>query len=61
MLHWTSDRARECIDVGEGGRLVWTETTADGGTVTYDRDPRTSAFQRLLARVVGWLPIEWIL
>lgn len=49
------------VGAGEGGRLVWTETTADGGTVTYDRDPRTSAFQRLLARVVGWLPIEWIL
>ncbi|OWU73558.1 phospholipase D family protein [Marinibacterium profundimaris] len=45
---------------GDGG-LVWIEETEGGETVTYDDDPKTSGFQRFMARVVGWLPVEWML
>tara|TARA_R110002020_G_scaffold134530_22_gene300422 strand:- start:1406 stop:2044 length:639 start_codon:yes stop_codon:yes gene_type:complete len=49
------------VEAGEDGTLIWIETSADGTTRTYDADPNTTAIQRVLARIVGWLPVEWML
>ncbi|WP_158589791.1 phospholipase D-like domain-containing protein [Gemmobacter lutimaris] len=44
-----------------GRRLIWREDLPGGGTVEHDRDPGTSALSRLLLRLAGRLPIEWLL
>ncbi|WP_158970114.1 phospholipase D family protein [Chachezhania sediminis] len=49
------------VGLDDKGHLDWTETLPDGTTRTYDADPRTSLFQRLMVHVVGWLPVEWML
>ena len=49
------------VEEDEAGNLVWIETAADGTTRTYDTDPKTTAFQRFMTRVVSWLPVEWML
>lgn len=43
------------------GGLEWLETYPDGEQVRYTTEPRTSLPARLLVRVVGWLPITWML
>jgi putative cardiolipin synthase len=41
----------------EGGRLTWTDRVDDQARVLY-REPDASLTRRVLARVLGWLPIE---
>ncbi|MGI1664233.1 phospholipase D family protein [Palleronia sp. KMU-117] len=49
------------VERGEDGSLVWVEQTADGNDRRYDVDPETGAFKRGMAKVVSWLPVEWML
>jgi putative cardiolipin synthase len=44
----------------EGKRLVWV-THADGKEVRYYSEPDAGLMKRTKARVIGWLPIEWLL
>jgi len=43
------------------GGLNWIERRADGGTVVHSAEPNTSAMQRVMVLVLGWLPVEWML
>lgn len=43
------------------GTLQWIETDEDGNQIRHTSEPRTSVPARLLVRVVGWLPITWML
>jgi putative cardiolipin synthase len=43
------------------GALIWTAPQADGTSIRYDDEPESSFVQRMIVRVVGWLPIEWLL
>jgi len=49
------------VSTGPDGAIRWTETTPDGETITFDREPNTSAFQRGMVTFMSWLPVEWIL
>jgi putative cardiolipin synthase len=42
----------------EGGDLVWHDP--EDGTQTQD-EPGTSAAKRIALKVIGWLPVEWLL
>lgn len=44
----------------EGNRLVWV-THEDGKEARYYSEPNTTLTKRLKARMIGWLPIEWLL
>jgi len=41
----------------EGGRLVW-EGAPDGAPRTFTGEPEAGILRRVLARVIGWLPVE---
>lgn len=42
----------------QDGKLVWVDSAA--GTVTTE-EPGSSTFRNLALKVVGWLPVEWLL
>ena len=43
------------------GGIVWCEAAADGARVRHDSEPGTNALSRLTMRLLGLLPIEWLL
>jgi putative cardiolipin synthase len=45
----------------DGHRLEWTEHTEAGETIRYHREPKTTFFRRLGAKMLSWLPIERLL
>jgi cardiolipin synthase C len=45
----------------DGANLQWVERTASGGTMVYDVDPETSAWQRIQVGFLAGLPIDWLL
>lgn len=49
------------VEMADDGGLVWVQQAKDGTTTTFETDPNTSRFQRGLAAVVRWLPVEWML
>ena len=53
------DRAYEVRLTARGG-LEWVEHTPQG-EVRYHHDPKTGFLKRLVNRIIGWLPIEWLL
>ena len=54
------DVAYEVI-LDPGGRgLEWIEHTAQG-EIRYHHEPKVGFLKRLLVKVIGWLPIEWML
>jgi len=44
----------------DSGALVWTEHT-DAGVLRYHVEPKTEFLKRAGARLLAWLPIEWLL
>lgn len=46
---------------GRAGRLVWRETRADGTVTEHATEPGTSPLSRIVLRLAGRLPIEWLL
>lgn len=46
---------------GPGGGLQWTTEGADGQSLTTTTEPDTTMPLRILVRVIGWLPVEWLL
>ncbi|MFL5283254.1 MAG: phospholipase D-like domain-containing protein, partial [Rhodopila sp.] len=53
-----ADPARSWTVSLEHGRLTWSDRTEGGrGQVLHD-EPDTALTRRVLARVLGWLPIE---
>lgn len=51
--------AYEVILTPDGG-LEWIELT-DQGEIRYHHDPKVGFLERLLARIIGWLPIDSLL
>jgi putative cardiolipin synthase len=49
------------VVLAEDGALNWIETREDGTTIRHAREPNSSAFERVMLRVMGWLPFEWML
>jgi len=43
------------------GGTEWLETLASGGQRTFMVEPGSTAFSRFLVKMVGWLPISWLL
>jgi putative cardiolipin synthase len=62
-LSRTLDRTETfyALSTGPDDANVWTGTTADGQTISFDREPNTTAFQRGMVTFMSWLPVEWIL
>lgn len=48
------------VSLDAQGRLQWQSQTNDG-VATYTQEPYSSWWLRLVLRVLGWLPIEWLL
>jgi len=55
------DIAYEVRIAPDGTNLQWVERTSSGGTVVYDVDPETSAWQRMQVGFLAGLPIDWLL
>lgn len=49
------------VERGEGGDLRWIETADDGTETVHLREPETGVMTRAMARLVSWLPVEWML
>jgi putative cardiolipin synthase len=45
----------------EKGGKIWTEYTDDGTKQVHDVEPKTTWITRSAVRVIGWLPIIWML
>jgi putative cardiolipin synthase len=45
------------LQPGGKGRLIW-HTVEDGKPVDYDREPARSAWQRVKAKFLAWLPLD---
>lgn len=48
------------VRLAPDGKLVWIERQ-DGEEKVLAREPGTRFWQRLAVRLIGWLPIEWLL
>ena len=48
-------------DLTEGGAIVWHETAGDGTAIRHDSEPGSDALSSLTLRLLGLLPIEWLL
>ena len=55
------DIAYELRIAPDGANLQWVERSPSGGTVVYDVDPETSAWQRMQVGFLAGLPIDWLL
>ena len=53
-----ADPARSWTVSLEGGRLTWSDRAEGGGGRVLHGEPDTTLTRRVLARVLGWLPIE---
>ena len=42
------------------GKLVWIERN-EGAQTVHDKEPGTTLWQRVVVRVMSWLPIDWLL
>ncbi len=49
------------VELNEVGEMIWLEQEKDQTITTHTKDPETSGFQRALAAVIRWLPVEWLL
>lgn len=45
------------LQTDEDGRLCWL-TASEDREASFGKDPKSSAWQRFAARVIGWLPVE---
>ncbi|MHC9237079.1 phospholipase D family protein [Pseudooceanicola sp. 502str34] len=43
------------------GRMIWIETRPDGSELVLTKEPESTLMQRAFARLVSWLPVEWML
>jgi putative cardiolipin synthase len=48
------------LRLSPSGSIVWIERTATG-EVVHTQEPRAGLWRRILATVLSWLPIEWLL
>ena len=44
----------------QNGRLQWIERN-EGTEVIHDTEPGTTRWQRIVVRILSWLPIDWML
>ena len=42
------------------GELEWIEITGQG-EIRYHKEPKVGFFKRLFVKILGWLPIDWML
>lgn len=55
-----AERAYAVERAGEAG-LRWVEQRPDGTETVHATEPGTTALSRAVVRVIGWLPVEWLL
>ena len=46
----------EAVTLDENGKLLWTAEGPDG-TLTWHKDPGASTWQRIMLRIMGWIPM----
>ena len=44
------------LTLDDNGKLVWTAEGPDG-TLTWHKDPGASTWQRIMLRIMGWIPM----
>lgn len=49
------------VEQDADGALIWHEALADNPDQFHSSEPGTTALSRSLVRVIGWLPVEWML
>lgn len=49
------------LGLDDEGELEWSERTATGQTKRHQLDPETGRFERLTVKMLGYLPIQWLL
>lgn len=55
------DRRAYLVERAGSGGLRWRETGDDGTPLVHDIEPGTTALSRFVVRVLGLLPVEWML
>ncbi len=59
--HETLPRVAYRLELDETGAVRWHEALDGGHERVHDREPMTSATDRLLVRAMAWLPVEWLM
>ena len=49
------------VQLERDGELAWVQSATDGAETIYSTEPNTTLVQRLLARIISYLPVEWML
>lgn len=49
------------LELTDSGRIQWSERDPVEAARTYSTDPETGLLERLMVRLVGYLPIQWML
>ena len=49
------------VQLERDGELAWVQSATDGAETIYSTEPNTTLVQRLLARIISFLPVEWML
>ncbi len=57
----TLDHSAYQVRRAPDGDLEWVEASKDGSVIVHDTEPGTTVFLRALVRVIGWLPVRWLL
>ncbi len=48
-------------ELTDTGQMVWREVLEDGSEVIHQTEPGATLLKRVALRVIGWLPVEWLL
>lgn len=49
------------VSLDDEGNVRWSERETDGTEVLHEHDPNTSQGSRAAVKVIGWLPVQWLL
>lgn len=49
------------VEARGDGALAWIEDLGGGNARRYDVEPQTTVWKRSMARLISWLPVEWML
>lgn len=61
--HFQKDLHRQAykLQLDEKGHITWLEYQSPGDTVEHHKDPNSTALQRMMLTLIGWLPIQKLL
>jgi putative cardiolipin synthase len=49
------------LELNDNQKIRWLDRSSAGETRGYDTDPETGQFERIFVKLVGYLPIQWLL